>query len=315
MTMAVVDRIIKEVPRDFHISGSLSPNVLRRIAELHREVDAKVSAETGCGLTTLILSQLSQRHTSFTVDFGDSLPNTRNHSLFNAASTTFVVNPTQVSLPQWKFAEPLDFVILDGPHAYPFPDLEYFHVYPHVCAGGVLVIDDIHIPTIGHLYDFLRDDEMWEHVGDVETTAFFKRTRAPLLDPHGDGWPSQRYNRRYFAYPDALNHMYGEGWHAADFGREGGAGAPRMFVSTQSAREELITALAEKEVVLRRREAELLARLEASDAALLNLQSEFEAVEAKALSAETAVSAIWASTSWRVTAPLRALKRALKPSL
>ena len=315
MTMEVVDRIIREVPRDFHISGSLSPNVLRRIAQLHREVDAKVSAETGCGLTTLILSQLSERHTSFTVDFGDSLPNTRNHPLFNAASTTFVVNPTQVSLPKWEFAEPLDFVILDGPHAYPFPDLEYFHVYPHVRAGGVLVVDDIHIPTIGHLYDFLRDDEMWEHAGDVETTAFFKRTHAPLLDPHGDGWPSQRYNRRYFAYPDALNHMYGAGWHAADFGQEENSGTPRMFVSTKAAHELSIRVIAEEQARTREREAELLARLETCDAAFQDLQKKFDALHARALHAETAVAAIRASTSWRVTAPLRAVKRSLKPDL
>lgn len=309
MTMKMVNRIINEVPRDFHISGSLSPGVLHRIAELHCEVNAKVSIETGCGLTTLILSQLSERHTSFTVDFGDSLPNTKNHPLFNAETTNFVVNPTQVSLPKWTFAEPLDFVILDGPHAYPFPDLEYFYVYPHVRIGGVLVIDDIHIPTLGHLYDFLRDDEMWAHLGDVETTAFFKRTDAPLLDPCGDGWPSQRYNRRYFAYPEALNHLYGEGWHGADFGQEGDVEPPRMFVSTKAAREALIGAGIEEEGHLRKREAELLARLNENELARSNMRERFESLNLRAAHAEAAYAAMCASTSWRVTAPLRAVKR------
>lgn len=232
----IVEKIIAEVPSDFHASGSLSQAVLRRIAELHRDTNAKVSAETGCGLTTLILSQLSDEHTSFTADFGDSLSKTRDHTYFNRQSTTFVVNSTQISLPTHEFKKELDFVIIDGPHAYPFPDLEYFYFYPQVRRGGVLVLDDIHIPTIGHMYDFMRDDEMWEHLGDVETTAFFRRTAAPTLDPHGDGWPQQRYNRRYFEYPSALDPHYGEGWYEADFGRiPDDVDSPRKFITTVQA--------------------------------------------------------------------------------
>ena len=297
MGLDIVEQIIHEVSPDFHSSGSLSPLVLRRIAELHRLVGAKVSAETGCGLTTLILSHLSERHTSFTAEYGDSLPKTRRHPLFNPASTRFIINPTQVSLPGHSFPEPLDFAILDGPHAYPFPDLEYFFFYPHVRQGGILVIDDFHIPTIGNMHEFLRDDEMWEHLGDTETTAFFRRTTAPLLDPHGDGWPSQRYNRRYFPYPHALEALYGEGWYQADFGSEKPPERAKVGIDAGPGEEE------------RRL---LQGKLAAAQAELADTQAALAATKEQLRHVSSQVDALQNSTSWRVTAPLRSVKAMLR---
>jgi hypothetical protein len=296
----IIEQIIQEVPQDFHNNGSLSPPVLRRIAELHRQAGARVSAETGCGLTTLILSHLSERHTSFTAEFGDSLSKTRGHHLFNVASTSFIVNPTQLSLPAYRFSGALDLVILDGPHAYPFPDLEYFFFYPHVRSGGILIVDDIHIPTIGHMHDFLCDDEMWEHVGDTETTAFFRRTTAPLLDPYGDGWPSQRYNRRYFAYPQALDHLYGKGWYKGAFGDD------RPSSRRRPESMQINGLVAEQECAL------LQGRLAAAQAELAAAQAELAITGKQLLRASSEVEALKNSTSWRLTAPLRFLKSMLR---
>ena len=44
--------------------------------------------------------------------------------------------------------------------------------------------------------DFLAEDEMFELVEIVSTTAVFRRTERPLFSPHGDRWWEQRYNRR-----------------------------------------------------------------------------------------------------------------------
>jgi hypothetical protein len=68
--------------------------------------------------------------------------------------------------------------------------------YPHLKTGGLLVIDDIHIPTIGRLADFLSEDSMFEKIEFIGSTAVFRRTDAPLFDPFGDGWWLQDFNRR-----------------------------------------------------------------------------------------------------------------------
>src|SRR5690606_34386874 len=106
--------------------------------------------------------------------------------------------PTQRTLPGHRFDEKLQLVFLDGPHGFPFPQLEYYFLYPHIAEGGLLVIDDIHIPTIAQLNAFVREDAMFEPVATVGTTAFHRRTAAPTFDPYGDGWWEQNYNNNRY---------------------------------------------------------------------------------------------------------------------
>jgi hypothetical protein len=93
----------------------------------------------------------------------------------------------------------LQLALIDGPHGYPFPDMEYYYLYPHLDEGALLIIDDIHIATIGHLFDFLKEDEMFRLIEVVDKTAFFERTAAPIFDPYQDGWWMQNYNTRRFS--------------------------------------------------------------------------------------------------------------------
>lgn len=157
------------------------------------------SAETGAGRSTLLLSHVSAHHVVFTKDDrgdGDSLDRVRSSPLLASGAVEFVVGPTQLTVPRHTFTEPLDLVLLDGPHAFPFPELEYYYLYPQLRPGAVLIVDDIHIPSVRVLFDFLSQDAMWRRVMVVDKTAFFTRTDAPTFDPVGDGWWLQRYNRR-----------------------------------------------------------------------------------------------------------------------
>lgn len=186
---------IARLPAGWHGSGTVGSAVLDALQR--RAPRGGASMETGTGLTTLLLSHLSATHLVFTKDDegdGDSLAAVRSSPLLGDG-VTFVVGPTQRTVPGHEFG-PLDLAILDGPHAYPFPDLEYWAVYPHIKVGGLLVVDDVQIPTINNLFRFLRVDAMWELLDLVETTAFFRRTTAPTFNPFGDGWHDQGYNAR-----------------------------------------------------------------------------------------------------------------------
>jgi len=165
---------------------------LARVAQ-SRTIDNSV--ETGSGASTLLLSHLSDRHLVFALDAGNgSVTNIRRSPLLRPGAVIFVEGPTQSTLPSYRFTAALDLVLIDGPHAYPFPDLEYYFLYPHLKAGGILILDDIHIPTVHHLFQFVRRDAMFELDQVVDTTAFFTRTSAPVFDPFGDGWRKQNYN-------------------------------------------------------------------------------------------------------------------------
>jgi hypothetical protein len=171
--------------------------VLRFIEE-HHPRPLLHSAETGTGRTTLLLSHASRDHVVFALDdrgCGDSLERVRESELLVGETTRFVVGPTQVTLPHHTFSDDLDLVLIDGPHAFPFPCLEYYYFSPHVKAGGSLIVDDIHIPSVRMMFDFLRKDAMWQAQALVGHTAFFTRSRTPAHDPFGDGWWLQGYNR------------------------------------------------------------------------------------------------------------------------
>ena len=185
-----------------HASGSVEIDVLERLEELIGPTPLAHSVETGCGKTTILLSNLSARHLVFTLDDSQSPNGSLNYvrgcPMFRADTTQFIVGPTQRTVGRHVFDAPLDFAMLDGPHAYPFPELEYYALYPHLRPGALLVIDDIHIPTIHRLYEFVREDDMFEPVTVVRTTAFLRRTGAPTFSPVSDGWPEQRFNARRF---------------------------------------------------------------------------------------------------------------------
>ena len=184
-----------------HSHGTVTSLVLQAIERLApRELQA--SAETGCGKTTVLLSNMSSSHLAFAVDDsageGSSVRFCQECPLFRRDRTSIVSGPTQLTLPRFELPATLDFVLLDGPHGYPFPDLEYFYFYPRLREGSILVVDDIHIPTVHNLFRFLSDEEMFDLVEVVDHTAFFRRSAALTFPPHGDGWWLQRYNAARF---------------------------------------------------------------------------------------------------------------------
>jgi hypothetical protein len=159
------------------------------------------TAETGCGKTTILFSNLSRRHVVFCIDDRkdgeqSSLRYFEENPLTRREVIDCVLGPTQLTLPTYRHEGLYDCVLLDGPHAYPFPDLEYYFFYPHLRQGGFLLVDDVHIPTVGRMADVLQEDEMFELVEVVETTAVFRRTQAEAFCPTGDSWWAQRFNQR-----------------------------------------------------------------------------------------------------------------------
>ncbi len=183
-----------------HRAGTFPTEVLRGLERL-LPGSVKASAETGCGKSTVLLSNLSADHTVFSIDdseYGDdsSVQFYSHCPLTRIERIRTVFGPTQQTLPGYQHPHLYDVVLIDGPHGWPFPELEYYSFYPHVAIGGLLIVDDCNIPTVGRMADVLAEDAMWSLEAFVSVTAVFRRTDAPLFDPFGDGWWDQRYNRR-----------------------------------------------------------------------------------------------------------------------
>jgi hypothetical protein len=197
-----ISRVIDEIallPQDWHGCGSVSPNVLRAIARHAEEIGPiRHTAETGSGKTTLLFSHLSADHLVFALPESDSMWQVERSPLFRSQTTRLIPGYSQETLPRHTFHHKLQIVLLDGPHGYPFPDLEYYYFYPCIDQGGLLVLDDIKIPSIRRMYEMIKADDMFELLEIVDDNmAIFRRTAAPLLSSLGDNWWLQGYNRSY----------------------------------------------------------------------------------------------------------------------
>ncbi len=190
-------RELEKLPPDWHGSGLITVAALRAIAR-HASPGVASSAETGSGRSSLLLSHLSADHTIFSVDGAGSLSRVRTSPLLRAETVSIVEGASQLTLPEFNPRQPLELVLLDGSHAYPVPEIDYFHLFPHLAVGGLLIVDDIHIPTIRNMFRFLKEDDMFTLVEVAGHTAFFRRTSASTFDRLFGNWFDQKYNARHF---------------------------------------------------------------------------------------------------------------------
>jgi hypothetical protein len=182
-----------------HRAGTVSFETIDAIERVCSARTINWSMETGCGLTTVALSNLSKRHVAFAYDDRDnessSVAFAMNSPAYRSEVCSYVFGPTQVTIPPYPFEQGIDFALIDGPHGFPFPQLEYYYIFPHLQLNALLVVDDINISHIWGMFACLAEDDMFELVDIVDgKTGFLRRTAAPAVSPIGDDWYLQRHN-------------------------------------------------------------------------------------------------------------------------
>lgn len=192
----------------FHPWDAMAPQSLSAIA---RRGPFSATAETGCGGSNILLSHLSRRHIAFAIEGENgSITGLRQRDDFNSAAVTFVEGPTRETVPAFRCEFPLDLVLLDGPHAYPLPQIEYAYLAPMIRCGGWLVLDDLQIRSVHELFSFLRREPSMVLEEVVARTAFFRRVSDDSPPRGPDGWWLQGINRRpvwRYAWRDRLRKL------------------------------------------------------------------------------------------------------------
>jgi hypothetical protein len=133
--------------------------------------------ETGCGYSTVILTAISKQHTVIS-PFLQEHQLIRDYCEDEGMSTNHVVMIPKISqdvLPQLQ-GDPLDFILIDGDHAFPAPFIDWYYTADRLKEGGYLAVDDTHIPTGKILKDFLiKENSRWTLIIDIGNTSIFKR--------------------------------------------------------------------------------------------------------------------------------------------
>jgi len=192
---------------EFHRWDAMAPRALEGLV---RRGPFESSCETGCGGSTIVLSHQSKHHLAFAIEGENrTITGLRAHPDLRSEAVTFVEGESKATIPAYPFSGALDLVLLDGPHAYPLPQLEFAWLFPRVRVGGWLVLDDIQIPSVHELFRFLSREESVELEEVAVRTAFFRKKREWAAGP--DGWERQGMNRRpvlRYSWRDQLRGLF-----------------------------------------------------------------------------------------------------------
>lgn len=168
---------------------------------LERAVTSDMTTlETGCGASTIVFAGAGGRHVTISPDPGEhervleycAAQRIDSHGL------RFIAEPSDVALLGSWSPEPLDLVLIDGAHGFPFPALDWYLTANHLRVGGLVVLDDAYLPSVHVVVRFLRSSSSWEQEASIGyRTAAFRKLSAEL----SYDWIGSAFDRRpHFDY-------------------------------------------------------------------------------------------------------------------
>jgi hypothetical protein len=174
-------------------SWAVGPNAMRWIAD-HVNGDM-VTLETGAGHTTVLFATLAQHHYCCTVSprEADKIRNYLERIGVSPGKVTFVLGPTDDTLPALEIGKIIEFAYLDGCHGYPFPALDWHYIDKHLKVGGLLGMDNAELRPVREHCEFLEENKAYRLAGNVIDGAFV-RFYEKLGDQDRE-WIDQPYSR------------------------------------------------------------------------------------------------------------------------
>ena len=156
------------------------------------ESDFTSSIETGIGYSTFLFAAKSKKHiVCFPVaNVEQNVKNYAKKINLSIDNISFVVGKSQDTLPSIK--EKVDFALIDGEHMFPCPMIDFYYINVNLQVGGILLIDDMQIPSVRLLYDFLIVSKDWKlkDILDGGRTGVFQK----LKHDKWEWWGSQEFN-------------------------------------------------------------------------------------------------------------------------
>ena len=156
--------------------------------------------ETGAGLSTLVFASRGAAHEAVTPsqDEADRIRVEAEHRGISLDAVRFHIASSHEELPRWD-TRPLDLVLLDGAHGFPYPILDWWYVAPHLRPNGFLLLDDAYMDAVARLLEFLRSRPAWRVEGAAGYRTVIVRKLADELPPF-DSLGEEGVGRVSFGY-------------------------------------------------------------------------------------------------------------------
>jgi hypothetical protein len=156
--------------------------------------------ETGSGASTIVFAARGASHTAIS-------PVPDEHTRIADWCAThgiacdgvrFIAASSHTALLNDWTPEPLDVVLVDGAHSFPFPVLDWMYTAEHLRVGGRMLIDDAYQPAVNVLARYLRANPSWElEVVPGHRTPVFRKVAQAALS---FDWDDRALGRARFDY-------------------------------------------------------------------------------------------------------------------
>jgi len=192
---------LRAAPPGLHGAGEYWGLAWSALAWLEEHVQPGwATLETGAGASTIVLAAAGAEHEAVTPDPGEEelVRAACAERGIDSSRVRFLVGPSHEVLPSWT-PRPLDLVLIDGAHGFPYPILDWWYLAPHVKVGGVVLLDDAYLPAVSSIVDFGRASAAWE----LEDAVSFRTARVRKLSdepPAFDAGAEAAHGRMRFAY-------------------------------------------------------------------------------------------------------------------
>ena len=164
MTETPITAAIRAAPPGLHGADEYWGLAWAALEWLERNVRPEWSTlETGSGASTIVFAAAGANARGGDARRGRGGAHPRRGAPSSAstrAASRFRIGPSHEVLARWE-PRPLDLVLVDGAHGFPYPILDWWHVAPHVRVGGTVLLDDAYLPAVAAIVDFARASDAW----------------------------------------------------------------------------------------------------------------------------------------------------------
>jgi hypothetical protein len=179
VTTTPITSAIRTAPPGLHGADEYWGLAWEALEWLERNLEPGWSTlETGSGASTIVFASTGCNHVAVTPDPGEE-ERIRQRCLelgVDASHVAFRIGPSHAVLAEWA-PGPLDLVLIDGAHGFPYPILDWWHLAAHLKVGGTMLLDDAYLPAVGAIVDYARSSDAWR----VDEAVSFRTARITKL--------------------------------------------------------------------------------------------------------------------------------------
>ncbi len=142
--------------------------------------------EIGCGWSTCVLAEKcekvfscdvrEEKYTGITAWLQEHFPELVAKIQPHVGPSTDLINTAHGP------SQPVEFLLVDGLHAYPLPQIDWFFGAQHLMVGGYVMLDDRKLWSAGSLIEFLKEEPEWLLTWQDLNTAVFRLIKP--FDPN-----------------------------------------------------------------------------------------------------------------------------------